>query len=329
MRRCAILFYKKAVDSTYAAAPKPGESRFWGLVAGNYCAQLTTYNTGPTFEEKPVVHTELAAVAVDEDDKGLSRDIVFVTPKGSQSEEDLKTGGLCSLMYGSANPQIMHFFNQLEAKCWTSTITGRGELLDAGEGGSIIFATHFAENPYLVGVAKQQQQQGPSAAGSRNYKVLRNQLKDEEEEGDDGSAPSLDSYSLWRLKQENGFLGRPDGGLDKQSVLTLPKLDPLGSVNQRWVTRINFRRDILTEGIRTAYSIPIINPWAFHIDCKGFYVMGQTEDDPTWREFFLEWGPNMVFDEPRQVKTWWQEFVDQANVSYDNVTVGKPDDLTR
>ena len=295
------------------------QARFWDIISANFAAQVTTYNTGVSFEEKPVVHSDVTAalVCTDED---AHRDFLFVTKKESESHINLLNGGMCSLMWGSTNPQIHHFFKQLNAKCWTSVVTGRGEEIPAEEGSALLFAKHFQENPFLIGAL----QEASPTQQRTNFKVLKNQLKDEDEE-DDSSAVRPEEFSLWRLKQENGFLGRPDSGLDKMSVLTIPELDPLGSVAQRWVSRINFRRDILTEGVRTAYSIPVINPFAFHIDKKGIYIMGQQLEDPTWQEFFLEWGPSMEFTEPRQVTTWWEEFVQQANVSYDNVQVSKPD----
>ena len=336
MRRACVLLYKTAVSATAGTEKGAGEQRFWELVASNHCAQLTTYNTGEQFDEEPAVHSELAATSLDEDDAGLHRDIVVVTKRESMTEHNLKTGGICSLMYGSTNPQIHHFFKQLNARCWTATLTGRGEEIPADEGGRLLFQKAFRKNAYLVN-ATQNKQEESSLKRVKAFKVqrrqdgelsVRDEDEDEDEEADGTAAINPDLFTVWRLKPESGFAGRPDGGLDKQSVLTIPAMDPLGAVVQRWVQRMNFRRDILIEGIRTAYNIPVQNAFVFHLNKKGFYVMGHTEDK-VWQEFFLEWGPSMVFENPRQVKSWWSEFVDQAQVSYDNTHVGKPGDLTR
>eukprot|EP01063_Lacrimia_lanifica_P025233 TRINITY_DN33005_c0_g1_i1.p1 TRINITY_DN33005_c0_g1~~TRINITY_DN33005_c0_g1_i1.p1 ORF type:complete len:328 (+),score=92.28 TRINITY_DN33005_c0_g1_i1:99-1082(+) len=326
LRRCVLLQYKQVVSPTFDQARTPNETRFWGLVGANHSCQLTSYNTGDTFEEAPVVESVLVGCGVDEDASG--RDLVFALKKDSATEINVKTGSMCSLMYGAANPQVHHFFKQLGVRCWTATVTGRGVAVPGDEGGGELWTRQFAKHQFLLGAAAQRNR---AAMKKWDDPLVQRApgTTDEEEDGDDDVVNNAGDYSLWRLKPENGYLGVPSGSLDKVSVMTVPQLDPLGGVVQRWVTRFNFRRDILIEGIRTAYSVPLKNAFCFHIDAAGLYVMGTTEADPAWQEYFLEWGPSMKFDETRQVKSWWAEFVRQTQLAVDDVESDKPEELTK
>ncbi|KAJ9438128.1 hypothetical protein DIPPA_01215 [Diplonema papillatum] len=322
MRRTWLTLYKQSVEGTWARGNSSTDERFWGILGANYCAQLTSYNTGASFEDTPAVESVLAACGVVEEDHS-NRDLVFCVPKDSPSDLNVRSGGLCSLVYGSTNPQTHHFFKQLSVRCWTSTVTGRGESLQDASAAEA-WDTCFSANPYLVNALKPATPLKTKVPPARARRVA-----DEEEEADDVPTLRFDRFSLWRLHRENGFLGRPPGGMDKVSVLVVPPVDPLAAHVQKWVSRVNFRRDILVEGVRTAYSIPLANCFCFHLDARGLYVMGCTDEDPTWQEYFLEWGPSMTFDQPKQITSWWREFVSQTNISYDDVYSATPEDLMK
>ena len=319
-RRCLFLSYKQTVAPSLDRSPK--EDRYWGLLGSSEMTQLTTYNTGSNHEDAPVVESVLAAAALDEENNKL----IMAIEKNTQTEGNLLAGGMSSLVFGSANPQIHNFFKQLQARCWTATITGSCHKTD-GATANVNWDLYFKQNSFLLrNVSRKNQNatlgQGPAFSSSST----------EEDEPEDFIHKNvLSDYTLFTLDHQNGFLGRPDRGLDKINVITIPELDPIRRSVQKWMGRMNLRRDILIEGIKTAYSVNLRNAFVFHLDKRGFYIMGLPLDDvdPSWQEYFLEWGPGMECHTPEMILNWWIEFVGQTNLTHDEHFVSTPEEILR
>eukprot|EP01062_Namystynia_karyoxenos_P060106 TRINITY_DN51598_c0_g1_i1.p2 TRINITY_DN51598_c0_g1~~TRINITY_DN51598_c0_g1_i1.p2 ORF type:complete len:378 (+),score=134.23 TRINITY_DN51598_c0_g1_i1:81-1214(+) len=353
--RCGARAWKTTVtpdaarDGGYLGSPVA--RRMWGIIGGNYTGQLTSYNTGEAHEDNPMVHTELVpyvltsmayetvgqegAVSVvspagaGAESEGAPRaewTLVAAVPRKSAHNKNLSSGSLCSLTFGSANPQIFRFFDQIKVRPYRSVMSGRAQQLTPGAAQNAVWSAHFRRHKMLWAHAKAKRREAEQAVGrikvERSGRLLSK--TDEEEDDDDldvAGRISPADWTLYRIQPETAFLARPDGGMDRVPVIDIPPPDPLADVVQPWVTRLNFRRELLIKGASKVYSIQWLNCFAFHLDKQGLYLMGQAQppadrqdDDPTilWEEYFLEWGPNMEFDQPRQLQGWWEEFLQQV-----------------
>lgn len=263
--------------------------------------------------------------------------VVVAVPKSSDHVRNLAAAAKGSFMVGHTDPQLFHWFKELDGLPPRSLLSGRMEQL-SGDLQADVWSRTFCRHPVIHRMAQEMWEQDASKTPEEAVYIAQREKEEDEKRmrrmsssdwrakfaerernptrSEEEEAPVYvmkpETFAVYRMRPEVRLWMNVAGQSQRVWEPIVPDADPLCRCSHRFIQMLNLARQKLVPSLNMNYSLKLTNAFVFDIDSKGIWAMGTQENfsgkngavKEEWLELRLEFGKQEEITTEQQLE-WW------------------------